>query len=120
MNFHQSKPIYHQVADYICEQILNGQWTEGRRIPSVREIGITLEVNPNTAVRSFEYLQQKKIIHEQRGIGNFVSPSSKEKIKEHYRRQFILEELPLIIKTMKLTGITIQEIEEEYNKQTNK
>ena len=66
MEFDQHKPIYLQIADSICERILTGQWPEGDRIPSVRECGIALEVNPNTVARSYDELSQDGIIHNKR------------------------------------------------------
>ena len=74
MEFDQHKPIYLQIADAICERILTGQWPEGDRIPSVRECGVSLEVNPNTVARSYDELSTEGIIHNKRGIGYFVSP----------------------------------------------
>ena len=73
MEFDQHKPIYLQIADAICERILTGIWPEGGRIPSVRECGISLEVNPNTVARSYDELSTDGIIHNKRGIGYFVS-----------------------------------------------
>ena len=72
MEFDQHKPIYLQIADAICERILTGQWPEGDRIPSVRECGVSLEVNPNTVARSYDELSSEGIIHNKRGIGYFV------------------------------------------------
>ena len=60
MEFDQHKPIYLQIADAICERILTGQWPEGDRIPSVRECGVSLEVNPNTVARSYDELSSAR------------------------------------------------------------
>ncbi len=37
MNFKESRAIYLQIADRICDDILSGQYEEEGRIPSVRE-----------------------------------------------------------------------------------
>ena len=50
MEFTASQAIYLQIADQICERILCGQWKEGERIPSVREMGESIQVNPNTVM----------------------------------------------------------------------
>ena len=57
MNFKESKAIYLQIADRICDEILLGQYPEEERIPSVREYAAIVEVNANTVMRSFDYLQ---------------------------------------------------------------
>ena len=48
MQFNDTQPIWLQIYDYACRAILAGRWTEQARIPSVRELAVTLEVNPNT------------------------------------------------------------------------
>ena len=71
MNFKESKAIYLQIADRICDEILLGQFAEEERIPSVREYATIVEVNANTVMRSFDYLQSQNIIYNKRGIGFF-------------------------------------------------
>ena len=44
MNFKESKAIYLQIADRICDEILLGQYQEEERIPSVREYAAMVEV----------------------------------------------------------------------------
>ena len=46
---------------------------EEERILSVREYAATVEVNANTVVRTYDYLQGQEIIYNKRGIGYFVS-----------------------------------------------
>lgn len=48
MNFKESKAIYLQIADRICDEVLLGQYREEERIPSVREYAAVVEVNANT------------------------------------------------------------------------
>lgn len=79
MKFKESKSIYLQIADRICDEILQGQYTEEERIPSVREYAATVEVNANTVVRTYDYLQGQEIIHNKRGIGYFVSAGAKDR-----------------------------------------
>ena len=53
MNFKESRAIYLQIADRICDDILLGQYEEEGRIPSVREYASIVEVNANTVMRSY-------------------------------------------------------------------
>ena len=69
-----------QIADRICDEILQGQYPEEERIPSVRNMPDTVEVNANTVVRTYDYLQGLEIIYNKRGIGYFVSTGAKERI----------------------------------------
>lgn len=90
--------------------ILNDKFKVGEKIMSVREMAIEVGVNPNTVMRSYELLQNKNIIINQRGIGFNVSENAKEIILEEQKKQFIEEELPEIIKKIKMFGISIEEL----------
>jgi DNA-binding transcriptional regulator YhcF (GntR family) len=114
MDFSENKPIYLQIVDHFCSQILNKKWTPDERIPSVRDIAVTLEVNPNTAIRAFHYLQEKDILYNQRGVGYFVSDDAYDKVIELKRDEFIELKLPVLFKDMKQLGFTCDELEELY------
>ena len=53
MEFKDHQAIYLQIAESVCEKILHGEWKEEDRIPSVRELGATLGVNPNTVATTY-------------------------------------------------------------------
>jgi DNA-binding transcriptional regulator YhcF (GntR family) len=110
MDFRKQKPIYLQIADHLSEQVLQGALTPDDRMPSVRDVAASMGVNPNTVVRSFDYLQQEEIIYQRRGVGYFVSPDAKERILAEQRREFLEEELPLIRQKMQVLGIDLKEL----------
>ena len=113
MEFKSHQPIYLQIYYHICEMILNGKYKSGDKIMSVREMAIEVGVNPNTVMRSYEQLQNRNIIINKRGIGFNVSENAKEIIHKEKKKQFIEEELPEIIKKLKMYGISIEEIERQ-------
>ena len=47
MDFKETQAIYLQIVDLVCDHIVTGKWKAQERIPSVRELGVQLEVNPN-------------------------------------------------------------------------
>ena len=114
MKFKESKSIYLQIADRICDEILQGQYKEEERIPSVREYAATVEVNANTVVRSFDYLQGQDIIYNKRGLGYFVSPGGRERILELRKEVFLREELPEFFRQLKMLDIPLSEVEKMY------
>ena len=109
MEFDANKPIYIQIADNLCERVLSGEFKPGSRIPSVREWGATIGVNPNPVARSYELLTDRKVIFNQRGIGFFVAGDAIDVIRETERRKFIDEEIPLIRNRAALLGINLKE-----------
>lgn len=115
MTFKESRPIYLQIADRICDEIRQGLYAEEGRIPSVREYAVTVEVNVNTVVRSYEWLQGQEIIYNRRGLGYFVSPGASEKILTLRKTAFLNVELPEFFKQIRSLGIPIEEIVRMYN-----
>ena len=110
MEFRKQKSIYQQIADRLMDQLLAGTPPADERMPSVRDVAVSLGVNPNTVMRSFDYLQQEGIIYNRRGVGYFASPDAKEKILAIQRREFLEEDLPVIKQKMRLLGISVDEL----------
>lgn len=110
MDFDPNKPIYLQICDNICEQILSGAIAPEERILSVREYGASVGVNPNTVARSYEKLTDAGIIYNKRGIGYYVAAPAREIILEAEKQRFMQEEVPAFLKRMELLGIESSEI----------
>ena len=110
MEFKENKAIYLQIVDRLCDDILLGKYQEEDRIPSVREYSASVEVNVNTAVRSYDHLQNQGIIFTKRGLGYFVSPGAKSVIEEMRREEFLNEKLPELLQSMKTLNISIDEL----------
>ncbi|RPD39191.1 GntR family transcriptional regulator [Chitinophaga barathri] len=116
MEFNQTQAIYLQIADYVCDQVQLQYWLPEGKVPSVRELAVTLEVNPNTVMRSYEHLQQQGIIYTRRGLGYFVSEDAVKKILAGRKEQFLQEELPLFFRKMYMLGVELDELKARYEK----
>lgn len=110
MDFKESKAIYLQIADRICDEILLGVYPEEGRIPSVREYAGMVEVNANTVVRSFDYLQQQGIIYNKRGIGYFVAAGAHRVIYDLRKEHFLQEECGYFFKQCVMLHISADEL----------
>ena len=109
MEFNAHKPIYLQICDQLYGQILSGELKAEDRLLSVRDLGIELGVNPNTIMRSYETMTASGIIYNKRGIGYFVAENAKDLVLNEMKNEFINNELPQVVKKMKLLGITEEE-----------
>ena len=105
MNFKESKAIYLQIADRICDEVLLGQYQEEERIPSVREYAAVVEVNANTVMRSYDYLQTQGVIYNKRGIGYFVSVGARKLILSLRKDYFFKQIFTLGISAEELSGM---------------
>ncbi len=115
MNFKESKSIYLQIAERLCDEILQGKYSEEERMPSVREYAALMEVTVNTALRSFDYLQSQDIIYNKRGLGYFVTQGARNNILESRRKAFLNEEVYEFIHQLHTLNIPIGRIVEIYN-----
>lgn len=120
MTFKANKPIYLQIADRIMDEILQNVYEEEGRILSVREYAGIVEVNANTVVRTYDYLQTQGIIYNKRGLGYFVATGAAQKIIELRKAAFLQQVLPDVFKEMYLLHIpmeTLSELFESYKKE---
>ena len=104
MEFDVNRPIYLQIYDTICDQVLSGALVPDGRIPSVREYGAQLGVNPNTIMRTYEKLTTYGIIYNKRGLGFFISQDAREKVLEYKKTEFVNETVPKIRRQLQLLG----------------
>ncbi|MEO5909874.1 MAG: GntR family transcriptional regulator [Pelobium sp.] len=114
MEFSDHKAIYLQIAEFVCEHILLEEWKADEKVPSVRELAVNLEVNPNTVMRTYELLQSKSIIHNKRGIGFFLAENAIAKVKEYRKTTFMEDELPYLFRNIYLLNIDFEELQSRY------
>jgi GntR family transcriptional regulator len=114
MDFNNNKAIYLQIAEHVCEHILLGSWKPEEKIPSVRDMAVNVEVNPNTVARTYELLQQKGIIYNKRGVGFFLSLDAIQQVQRYRKAIFIDEELPQVFKNIYLLDIGLDDITRMY------
>ena len=110
MDFKETPAIYLQISEYVCEQILLKKWNLGDKIISIRDLAIIMEVNPNTVQRAYDFLQQRDIIINKRGVGYFIDNDAMDLILAFRREQFMKNELPVFFKNMYLLKIDIKGI----------
>ena len=110
MEYNDHKPIYLQIADRMLQNILSGEWREEGRIPSVREMGGIMGVNPNTVVRSYQQLEALDIIYNKRGMGYYVQSEAVAKIKKNLKEEFVRNDIPKLRETLKALEIDVDEL----------
>jgi DNA-binding transcriptional regulator YhcF (GntR family) len=119
MNFTENQSIYLQITEFVKEQILLNKWQKEEKIPSVRDLATELQVNPNTVMRAYDFLQQQGVIYNRRGIGNHVASDAIEKILLARKEKFMQSDLPVFFKNMLLLEIGFDELERLYKNFVN-
>jgi DNA-binding transcriptional regulator YhcF (GntR family) len=110
MQFNQDKAIFLQIADRLVEQVVQGSLQANQRLPSVRELAVQLEVNPNTIVKSYAYLEENQVIYKQRGKGFYVAELAKKDLIEKKRHEFTEQTLPQLYAEMQRLGFSVDEV----------
>jgi DNA-binding transcriptional regulator YhcF (GntR family) len=114
MEFKDNEAIYLQIAGYVGDNIAHRLWPPDDKIPSVRELASELQVNPNTVMRTYDFLQSQGIIYNKRGIGFFVAPDAEARVKQLRRARFLEQDLPAFFRTLQLLDIDLTEIQERF------
>lgn len=76
INYNDPRPIYEKIKDALRRSMLSGALPPGDRLPSVRELAMSLSINPNTIQRAYRELEQEGCIVSIPGKGSFVSAES--------------------------------------------
>jgi GntR family transcriptional regulator len=74
LDFGDHRPIYEQIKEKIKFLIIGGVLKDGDKIPSVRELAVSMTINPNTVQRAYKELENEGYIFSQQARGYFVAP----------------------------------------------
>ncbi len=112
-------PIYRQMLNQLRDRILGGQLPSGEKLPSVRDLSITAEVNPLTVAKVYQFLEREGLVETRRGTGTFVAsrvktftPSERRQQLEPLIRQMVTEATHLGVSAEQ----TLQWVEAEFSK----
>lgn len=88
------KPVYEQIIEGVEKNILMGVYPEGSVLPSLRELSVTLGINPNTIQKSYAELIRRGVIVPSPGSGTYVASDARDRIREATAEKLtLLEEL---------------------------
>ena len=66
-------PCYRQIIEQIKFGVARGELMAGDQLPTVRQLAVTLSINPNTVIRAYRELEIEGLLDTQQGSGTFVS-----------------------------------------------
>ena len=98
-----STPVYEQIIDGIEKNILLGIYPPESVLPSLRELSVTLNINPNTIQKSYAELTRRGIICPSPGSGCYVSPDAVVIIRQKAMGK--LEMIREIVAELRLAGV---------------
>ena len=99
------KPVYVRLRETIANAILAGRYRDGDSLPSVRALAAEEQANPLTVAKAYQGFQDEGLVVVKRGVGLFVAPGARARLKESERSRFLTEEWPEIRERMDRLGI---------------
>jgi GntR family transcriptional regulator len=109
----QRQPIYQQLADLLAAQLLDGEPPEGQAMPSVRVLAGQYLLNPLTVQRALQALGEEGLLENRRGLGLYVTPGARERLKVAERERFLDAEWPRLRERLRRLDIGPEQLEWE-------
>lgn len=104
------KPVYIRLRETIADAILAGKYSDGDPLPSVRALAAEEQANPLTVAKAYQGFQDEGLIVVRRGVGMFVAPGARARLRDSERNRFLKEEWPEIRARMTRLGIDAAEL----------
>src|SRR5712671_7419438 len=87
LDLHSGVPVYRQLIDQVRSGVASGSLTAGDQLPTVRQLAVDLEINPNTVMRAYRELELGGLLETHQGTGTFVANKKVEKNSAERDRQ---------------------------------
>ncbi len=105
------QPIYQQLADLLAARLLDGDPPEGEAMPSVRALASQHLLNPLTVNRALQALAEAGVLESRRGLGLFVMPGARDRLRSAERERFMAEEWPRLRAKLRRLGIQARQLD---------
>jgi len=110
LSIQHDKPVYVRLREVIADAIMAGKYGDGDALPSVRALAAEEQANPLTVAKAYQGFQDEGLVIVRRGVGMFVAPGARGRLRDSERSRFVSEEWPEIRARMKRLGIDPAEL----------
>ncbi|MBQ8730500.1 MAG: GntR family transcriptional regulator [Lachnospiraceae bacterium] len=101
-------PVYLQIIEQVETFVLKDILKPNDQIPSVRNLSVSLALNPNTVQKAYSELDRRGLIYSVPGRGCFIASDAKDIINKLRRQR--LTEFENITKDLLMAGISKNEL----------
>lgn len=105
-----SKPVYLRLRDIISASILDGEYSDGDMLPSVRAFAAQQGANPLTVAKAYQSFQDDGLIMVKRGVGMFVAEGASRKLRRAERTHFLENIWPPVAAQMRRIGVSLNDL----------
>lgn len=110
MAFEGREPIYLQIADQIRADVLRGVLGEEEQVMSTTQYATAYRINPATAAKAFAELVDEGTLYKRRGVGMFVAPGARERLRAQRRERFFTEVVDPVAAEARVLGIPLDDV----------
>jgi GntR family transcriptional regulator len=108
--FNDRSPIYQQIANGIKDDVLSGTLKEDEQVMSTNQYAAFYQINPATAAKGFAQLVDEGVLYKKRGIGMFVSPDARARLRGQRRERFFTDVVDPMLAEARMLGVDVDEI----------
>ena len=87
IDLHSGVPVYRQLIDQVRGGIASGALSAGDQLPTVRQLAVDLQINPNTVMRAYRELELGGVLETHQGTGTFIANKKIERSSAERDRQ---------------------------------
>ena len=107
----ESKTVYLRLREIIAASILDGEFTDGDLLPSVRAFAAAQGANPLTVAKAYQSFQDDGLVLVKRGVGMFVSDGATRRLREAERERFLDSVWPPVAEQIRRLGLRIDDLD---------
>lgn len=108
MDYAKDRPIYLQLVEKICGDLIKGHLQPGDKLASVREFAVDSGVNVNTVQRVYKELELMNLTETKRGQGTFITTEipTIQAMRDQMKMQVAVQ----VASSIQALGFTVEEI----------
>jgi GntR family transcriptional regulator len=118
LDLHSGMPVYRQIVDQVRGAVASGALRAGDQLPTVRQLAVDLEVNPNTVVRAYRELEYDGLLETHQGTGTFISDQKMPRAADERQRQ-LAQIVSDAVARAGAAGFTVQDLLDQLRAAAN-
>lgn len=108
------EPVYIQIIRNVKQKIVTGELQKGDRMPSRREMAVSINVNPNTVQKAYKEMEEMGIINTIKNNQSTITED--DNLIKQIRKDLIDEATDVFLEQMKAINVPIEEVKEIISK----
>ena len=103
------RPMYLQIMEQIKNLVTLGDWPQGFKLPSIREMAVATKVSVITVKRAYQELESEGVIVTQHGKGSFIAQN--KNLTAQIKEQEMDEYLQQAIAIARSIGMSVEQLQ---------